>query len=179
MEVGEDIADTVKVAVDKGHAIQIGRQTLPGGVDGGLIPVDADEPPARSQAADDLQRVTGTAQRTVHIDAVRPDGQRVQTFVKENGLVAVVLFVDVVTHGLQPHFRHGLLQRAGGERLVLDGGPALGAPDLGAVEAAHHHDLLGQSRILPQLGGDEDAALRVRLAVRCVGEQGAELFTSL
>lgn len=149
MEIGEDIADAVEVAVDQRDAVQIRGQTLLRGVDGRLVAVNADEASTLRQAADDLQRVTGAAQRAVHIDAVRPDGQCVQTFLKQDGLVAVVLFDSVVSHSLQPHFRHGLLQRAGGESLVLDGGPALGAPDLGAVEAAHHHDLLGQARVFP------------------------------
>jgi len=51
MEIGEDVADAVEVAVYQRDAVKVGSQTLPGGVDGRLIPVDADETAARRQTA--------------------------------------------------------------------------------------------------------------------------------
>lgn len=45
VQVGENIADAVKIAVDQRHPVPVVRQTLPRGGNGRLIPVDADEPP--------------------------------------------------------------------------------------------------------------------------------------
>ena len=105
-------ADAVKIAVHQRHMIHIVPQPLPGGGDGGLVPVNADQT-ACGQPAGDLQRVTGPPQRSVHIDAVRPDGQRLQTFLQQHRTVPVgeiLLYVVGPFHGLQPHFRHGQLQ---------------------------------------------------------------------
>ena len=55
MEIGEDIADAVEVAVDQRDAVQIRGQTLLRGVDGRLVAVNADEASTLRQAADDLQ----------------------------------------------------------------------------------------------------------------------------
>lgn len=45
VQVGEDVADAVKIAVDQRHPVPVFRQTLLRGGNGRLIPVDADEPP--------------------------------------------------------------------------------------------------------------------------------------
>ena len=82
------LADTVKVAVHQRHMIQIITQPLPGGGDGRFVPVDADET-AGGQAAGDLQRVARPAQRTVHVHAVGPDAERVQTFLQQHRAVSI------------------------------------------------------------------------------------------
>ena len=50
----------------------------------GFIAIHADKASALCQAAGDLQRVAGAAQRAVQIDAVRSNGQSLQTLVQTN-----------------------------------------------------------------------------------------------
>ena len=106
------LADAVKIAVHQRHMIHIVPQPLLCGGDGGLVPVDADQA-SRGQPFGDLQRVSGPAQRTVHIHAIRADVQCLQAFRQQHRPVAVgeiLLYVVVKLHILQPHFRHGQLQ---------------------------------------------------------------------
>ena len=91
------LADAVKVAVHQRHTIQIVTQPLPGGGDGRFVPVDADEA-AGGQAAGDLQRVARPAQRTVHVHAVGPDAERIQTFLQQHRAVPIgeiLLYIEV------------------------------------------------------------------------------------
>ena len=54
VQFGENVADAVKIAVDKRDPVRVVRQPLLRGGDGRLVPVDADEPPG-GQPLYDLQ----------------------------------------------------------------------------------------------------------------------------
>ena len=84
-------AETVKnggrvaeVAVHELHTVSKRRQTRTGALDGRLIAVDADELSGR-EARGDLLGVAAHAERTVDIDAVRPDVQIFNTLVQQHG----------------------------------------------------------------------------------------------
>ena len=72
------------------HAVLIVAQTARRRFNGGLVAVKCDQP-SRRQAADDLQRVSGAAERSVHVNAVRLDLQRVQALLQQHRLMTVVL----------------------------------------------------------------------------------------
>lgn len=89
--------------MDQGNAVHIGGQPLPGGLQGGFVPVQADQASAGVQAADDLPRVARPAQGAVQVYAVGMDGQALHALVQQNGAVAeghIGGFVSVKCHGL-------------------------------------------------------------------------------
>ena len=80
-----------EVAVDERDLIEIVAKAAVRRFDGGLVAVERDEP-ARCQAAHDLERMAGAAERAVHINAVRLDGERIEALVQQHRLMTVVLF---------------------------------------------------------------------------------------
>ena len=113
--------------------------------------------------------MTCPAQGAVQVDAVRPDIQPLHALVQQNGAVAeghIGGFISVKCH---PHFFHRLLQLTGAEGLVLHFLPKSGVPDLGPVEDADDDHLFFQVGILPQLGGQENAALGIGDTVGHIG----------
>ena len=89
-QLTQHVVERAEVGVYQRHAIHIVREPPLRRLDGGLVAIEGNEPSSRRQAADDLQRVARAAQRSVEVNAVRLDGERVQTFVQQHRLVAVV-----------------------------------------------------------------------------------------
>ena len=89
--------------MDQRHMVHPRAQPFLGSVDGGPIPVDADES-AGGQPFGDLPGVAGSSQRTVHVDTVRPDAQCVDALVQQHGLMDIF-------HGFLPPVSAGTGQR--------------------------------------------------------------------
>ena len=89
-QLTQHVVERAEVGVYQRHAIHIVREPPLCRLDGSLVAIEGNEPSSRRQAADDLQRVARAAQRSVEVNAVRPDGERVQAFVQQHRLVAVV-----------------------------------------------------------------------------------------
>ena len=69
------------VCVDPFHLISEGFEPFPGGCQCFLILIKTVQPAMLSQPRCDLAAMSGTAQRAVHIDAVRPDCKSFEHFI--------------------------------------------------------------------------------------------------
>ena len=74
--------------MNQGDAVYIRGQAAAGGLQGGFVPVQADEAAAGVQAADDLPGVASPAQSAVQVYAAGADGQALHALVQQNGAVA-------------------------------------------------------------------------------------------
>ena len=70
--------------MDQLHPVPEGGQPLPGGGQGHIIPVDADEF-SRSEPGGDLVRMPGAAQGPIHINTLRADIQAVDALPEHHG----------------------------------------------------------------------------------------------
>ena len=98
----QDPVQLVKIAVDQGHPVHPRSQPLLGGVQRRLVPIHTDQPPG-GQPPGDLPAVSRPAQRSVQIDALRPDGQGLDTLVQQHRTMGKCLtHLRTPTHSYRP-----------------------------------------------------------------------------
>ena len=86
LQLPQDVRQVAEVAVDQGHPVHQALQPPGGRIQGGLVPVDADEPPG-GEPPGNLPGVARPAQGGVHIDPGGVDIQSVDALLKQHRLV--------------------------------------------------------------------------------------------